>query len=296
MPQNPFFISTKTINSEVRVFDYRNHPSKRRLDGTCSPDLRLKGHRAGGYGLSWSKFKPGVLLSGSDDAKICLWDLNGTPKDKALDAMEIFEVHKGPVKDVAWSLKHDYLFGSCGGDRYMHIWDLRSPCINKPIQTLMGHRSQINCLDFNPLNEWILATGSKDKTVKLFDLRKFTSALHTFEHHEDEVVQVGWHPQEETYLASGCNGRRIMLWDLSRIGDEQTAGNAEDGPPELLFIHGGHTSPITDFSWNPCEDWTMASVADDNMLQIWQVAEHIFGDEDHQASELVKEVKQMCFI
>ena len=35
-----------------------------------------------------------------------------------------------------------------------------------------------------------------------------------------------------------------MVWDLSRIGDEQSPDDAEDGPPELLFIHGGHTSKV----------------------------------------------------
>lgn len=65
-----------------------------------------------------------------------------------------------------------------------------------------------------------------------------------------------------------------------RIDDEQTPEDAEDGPPELLFIHGGHTSKISDFSWNPCEDWVIASVAEDNILQIWQMAENIYHDED----------------
>lgn len=32
---------------------------------------------------------------------------------------------------------------------------------------------------------------------------------------------------------------------------EQTADEAEDGPAELLFIHGGHTSKVNDISWNP---------------------------------------------
>ena len=43
---------------------------------------------------------------------------------------------------------------------------------------------QVNCLAFNPINEWVVATGSTDKTVKLFDLRKLTSALHTFDSHK----------------------------------------------------------------------------------------------------------------
>ena len=47
----------------------------------------------------------------------------------------------------------------------------------------------------------------------------------------------------------------------------QSAEDAEDGPPELLFIHGGHTSKISDFSWNASDDWVVASVAEDNILQ-----------------------------
>lgn len=53
---------------------------------------------------------------------------------------------------------------------------------------------------------------------------------------------------------------------------------------------------LSHFSWNQCEDWTMASVANDNMLQIWQVDEHIFDEEDHQAAEMVKFIKHMSFI
>ena len=55
-------------------------------------------------------------------------------------------------------------------------------------------------------------------------------------------------------------------------GEEQTAEDAEDGPPELLFIHGGHTSKISDFAWNPSEPWVIASVSEDNIMQVWQMA------------------------
>mmetsp|Transcript_38167 Transcript_38167/g.68457 ORF Transcript_38167/g.68457 Transcript_38167/m.68457 type:complete len:80 (+) Transcript_38167:217-456(+) len=60
----------------------------------------------------------------------------------------------------------------------------------------------------------------------------------------------------------------------------ESVDDAEDGPPELMFVHAGHTARISDFSWNPnpvCE-WVCASVAEDNMLHIWQVAEGISGD------------------
>ena len=65
-----------------------------------------------------------------------------------------------------------------------------------------------------------------------------------------------------------------------RIGEEQTPEDAEDGPPELLFIHGGHTSKVSDFSWNSNDEWVVASVAEDNILQIWQRADNIYLDEE----------------
>ena len=58
------------------------------------------------------------------------------------------------------------------------------------------------------------------------------------------------------------------MWDLSKIGEEQSAEDAEDGPPELLFIHGGHTAKISDFSWNPNDPWVICSVSEDNIMQV----------------------------
>ena len=63
-----------------------------------------------------------------------------------------------------------------------------------------------------------------------------------------------------------------MLWDLSRIGMEQSEEEKKDGPPELVFIHGGHTARISDIAWNLNERLTLASVAEDNILQVWQIA------------------------
>ncbi|XP_020271293.1 WD-40 repeat-containing protein MSI1-like isoform X2 [Asparagus officinalis] len=280
MPQNPFLIATKTVSAEVYIFDYSKHPSKPPIDGACNPDLRLKGHGSGGYGLSWSPFKKGHLLSCSDHGQTCLWDINATPENKALSALRIFKADEGIVEDVDWHLRNDYLFGSVGYDGHLHIWDLRETTSNQPIQSVVAHQGLVNCLAFNPFNEWIAATGSADKTVKLFDLRRLSTSLHTFDYHKQQVIQLGWSPKHETILASCCAGRRILVWDLNRIGEEQTQEDAEDGPPELLFLHGGHTSRISDFSWNPCDDWVIAGVADDNILQIWQMTENIYNEPD----------------
>ena len=67
-------------------------------------------------------------------------------------------------------------------------------------------------------------------------------------------------------IASSSADRRIMVWDISRIGQKQTEEEKRDGPPELIFIHGGHTSRISDIAWNMNERLMMASTAEDNIL------------------------------
>ena len=48
--------------------------------------------------------------------------------------------------------------------------------------------------------------------------------------------------------------------------------DALDGPPELVFVHSGHTDSVFDVSWNLNDEWTLASTAEDNIVQIWSVA------------------------
>lgn len=75
-----------------------------------------------------------------------------------------------------------------------------------------------------------------------------------------------------------------------------------------MFIHGGHTAKISDFSWNPNEPWVICSVSEDNIMQvlniffkyffgtnksffnflkifskIWQMADNIYNEEEADA-------------
>eukprot|EP01088_Endostelium_zonatum_P001121 TRINITY_DN11409_c0_g1_i1.p1 TRINITY_DN11409_c0_g1~~TRINITY_DN11409_c0_g1_i1.p1 ORF type:complete len:450 (-),score=114.22 TRINITY_DN11409_c0_g1_i1:53-1402(-) len=287
MPQQPNLIATKSPNSEVLIFDLDKHPSKppqnSSSSNSCSPLLRLTGHKKEGYGLSWSPTNSGFLLSGSDDHALCLWDINSnTESNSTLPAFSILNSHTGVVEDVAWHYHSNHIFGSVGDDRRLMIWDLRNNNKNgnnSPVNNIEAHSAEANCISFNPFNEYLIATGSADKTVALWDLRNLKNKLHTFDGHKDEVFQVQWSVFNETVLASCGADRRLMVWDVGRIGEEQSAEEAEDGPPELLFIHGGHTNKISDFGWNGNESWVLASVAEDNILQVWQMAENIYRDD-----------------
>ena len=105
------------------------------------------------------------------------------------------------------------------------------------------------------------------------------SPLQTLRGHTDQVYTIHWSPFDDSVLASCSADRRIALWDLSRIGMEQTPEDAEDGPPELLFLHGGHTSKVNDFSWNPNYDWCLGGVSEDNVLQVWNPNEDVYAEE-----------------
>ena len=238
-PQNNFLIATKSPSNDVLVFDYTKHSSFP-TDNVCKPQFRCQGHEAEGYGLCWNPHQVGQLLSGSDDAKLCLWDL-GESKDEKVQPMRTLCGHTDVVEDVDWHKKHPQMFGSVSDDGSILLWDIREG--DKPSQTVTkAHESEVNCLSFNPENEFLFVTGGSDSAVVLWDMRNLKQKIHTFNGHQNGVYQVSWSPFNEAILMSGSSDRRVHVWDLSRIGDEQTAEDEEDGPPELLFVHGGHCS------------------------------------------------------
>ena len=50
----------------------------------------------------------------------------------------------------------------------------------------------------------------------------------------------------------------------------------------FFFLNGGHTANVSDICWNPNDEWVMASVAEDNILHIWQMAEKSIRTCRHQ--------------
>ncbi|KAI0987492.1 hypothetical protein GJ496_007531 [Pomphorhynchus laevis] len=280
MPQNPCVIATKAPTSDVLLFEITKHSNRTETLGRCNPELRLRGHSKEGYGLSWNPNINGHLLSASDDQTICLWNVNANHNEyRCIDAHTIYRGHTSVVEDVAWHCMHETIFGSVGDDRRLLMWDTRSNNTDKPSHIVDAHQAEVNCLSFSPFSEFILATGSADQTVALWDMRNFKVKLHSFESHCDEIFQVQWSPHHETILASSGTDRRVIIWDLSRIGNDQSPEDFEDGPSEMIFIHAGHTAKISDFCWNAEEPWIIASVSEDNILQVWQVAEAIYEED-----------------
>jgi len=271
MPQNPDLIATKTITGDVYVFDRTKHPSDPPKDNVCKPDITLRGHSKEGFGLDWNPIKSGEVLSASEDETICHWDINSYTKgNPVIEPYRVYKGHSSIVSDVSWHSSNGHLFASVSDDKQLLIWDTRNPDTAKASQVVTeAHNGEINTVAFSPQSEFLLVTGGADQNINLWDNRNLSNKLHCLQSHQDELISLAWSPFHPTVFCSASFDRRINIWDLSKIGEEQTPDDAEDGPPELLFVHGGHTSRPTDVSWSPTTPWHLVSAAEDNVIQLW---------------------------
>ena len=71
------------------------------------------------------------------------------------------------------------------------MWDTRAEG-TKPSFSVEGHTAEVNAISFNPFNDLLLATGSADRTVALWDIRQNDKAVHVLDKHADEVYYFEW--------------------------------------------------------------------------------------------------------
>lgn len=167
MPQSHNVIATKTVSGEVHLFDYFKHPT-RPADAEVRPNMRLLGHRSEGYGLAWNPTQEGLLLSGSDDGVICVWDVNRADSSSVEPTEKWDGFHLGQaVDDVCWSWACESVYYSVGDDRQVLVWDRRQEGPAMGIE--QAHTQEIMCVDTTPFDGNLVLTGSMDSQVKLWD-------------------------------------------------------------------------------------------------------------------------------
>ena len=98
-----------------------------------------------------------------------------------------------------------------GSGQNIKIW---SPLTKQdgPIRTLTGHSSLVYCLALSPDNT-ILASGSWDNNVMLWDYTSEKTSFMTLEGHKDWVNSLCFVSNQ--ILASGSDDETIKIWNVT---------------------------------------------------------------------------------
>jgi U3 small nucleolar RNA-associated protein 13 len=150
---------------------------------------------------------PAFLFTGSQDRTIKKWDtskLSPSPSSRLYLPKALY-TRKAHDKDIN-SLdvnNASSLFASASQDRTAKIWSIEDGSV---VGILRGHRRGVWSIRFSPkempiissglgssTNRGLVATGSGDKTVKVWSLSDY-SCLLTFEGHTNSVLKVLWLP------------------------------------------------------------------------------------------------------
>ena len=149
------------------------------------------------------------------------------------------------------------------GDRYSSaaqvLQDLQSPLSEVSwqnpicIATLTGHSDYVPSITFSPDGR-TLASGSHDKTIKLWDVHS-QREIATLTGHSDIVISVAFSPDGRT-LASGSSDNTIKLWDVHSQREIATLT--------------GHSDIVISVAFSP-DGRTLASGSSDNTIKLWDV-------------------------
>ena len=76
---------------------------------------------------------------------------------------------------------------------------------------LIGHSDSVNCLDFSKLKSNVLASGSLDLTIIIWDIEKKVE-LQVLKGHTNSISCVVFSPDDNT-ISSGGYDKNILIWD-----------------------------------------------------------------------------------
>ncbi len=189
-----------------------------------------------------------MLVTGGDDRKIMFWDLT-------LRQVGIFlSLDDTAAHSLTFSPDGQTLV--TGSYRKIKVWHISRPkkMITAPqlLQSFTGHSHIIPSLVISADSK-ILISGSRDKTIKMWELET-GELIRTLKGHTDGVYALALSPDGQI-IASGSADKTIKLWHL------------ETG--ELLSTFTGHGNTVTAVAFTASGE-ILVSGSLDKTIKIWQ--------------------------
>ncbi len=170
------------------------------------------------------------------------------------------------VASVAWSMSGKLLHvGTSAGE--CQVWDVQA---EKQLRVFRDHGARV------ATGAWstnTLATGSKDKTVRLRDIRAPDDCFQVLRGHTHEVCGLAWSPDCHL-LASGSNDNTARVWDqcgVSRPGRALAEGAAPDDRTTPLHTLAAHKAAVKALAWSPHTRGLLATGGGtaDKTIRLW---------------------------
>jgi len=144
------------------------------------------------------------------------------------------------------------------GKKHASVLDIRS---QSEIQIKMNHH--ISSVALSPNLSYLFAAGHNDGHVNLYDIRFPILPLHSIAPHDHPVTSLKWSPFDPDVLACASSDTAVTICSFRGNTNKEN---------QCVFAHNGHVSPIIEFDWSRDTKWTLASVSEDNLFEIWSIS------------------------
>lgn len=161
-----------------------------------------------GFTVTASAISPdgSEAILGGQDGKLHIYSISGD----TLTEEAVLQKHRGAITVIRYSPDVS-MFASADANREAVVWDLSTREVK--LNNMLYHSARVNCLAWSP-DSTLVATGSLDTTVVIYELGKPASARRTIKGaHLGGVYGVAF-IDECSILSSGEDGC-VRLWTIT---------------------------------------------------------------------------------